>query len=93
VTALGCFAQNVTGASREVFRLRTMPQLYTEPARRPLRLHRQAIPFLHEPKANIGLAAPRAPMTNVGRDERHEGQRPEVNLATDETDLPTALAP
>jgi hypothetical protein len=61
-------------------------------------LHRQAIPFLHEPKANIGLAAARAPMTNGGRDERrqafkNDGQRPEVNLATGERDLRAALAP
>jgi hypothetical protein len=76
--------------AREASRLRTAAQLYTARAGRH---HAEAIPFLHEPKANIGLAASRGPMTNVGRDERHKGQRPEVNLATDGRDLRAALTP
>jgi hypothetical protein len=49
---------------------------------------------LHDAKANIGLAAPQLPMTNVVRDERRfRLKAPEVNLATDERDLRAALAP
>ena len=62
---------NAIATSHETFGIRTIAgTIHSTRAETTARRPRQAIPFLHDPKANNGLAATRKPMTNGVRNKR-----------------------
>jgi hypothetical protein len=62
---------NTIATSHETFGIRTIAgTIHSGSAETTARRLREAIPFLHDPKAKNGLAATRAPMTNGVRDKR-----------------------